>query len=189
MSALKVRVYRILKKIYRSVYKIVQHTLHMSSKKARPCSFNNKSSLSFNCSCQWTSPESTKKCVYFFMTRKHTLWCLKVIYPLLNVYSSWHLFGGRGNPPPKKNYNSLNGWQLVCCESIFRPGTELQIYHEKILLMDNKHAKLFVIKQPEGSDVKSRSWSWSWVLTRCGLGLGLGLEPCGLVNNVIPANS
>jgi len=25
-------------------------------------------------------------------------------------------------------------------------------------------------------------------LTRCGLGLGLGLEPCGLVNNVIPAN-
>jgi len=26
-------------------------------------------------------------------------------------------------------------------------------------------------------------------LVSFGLGLGLGLEPCGLVNNVIPANS
>jgi len=73
------------------------------------------------------------------------------------------IFLGKGETPKKNLQFPPNGWQLVCCESIFRPGTELQIYHENILLMDNKHGKLFVIKQPEGSDVKS-------------IGLGLCLE-------------
>jgi len=62
----------------------------------------------------------------------------------------------------------------------------------KSVLRRNEWADIDPVYGMEASDVKS----WSRVLTRSGLGLvsfglglGLGLEPCGLVNNVIPANS
>ena len=53
---------------------------------------------------------------------------------------------------PQKTYNSpLNGCQIVCSKSFIRPGqyNELQIYGN-FPLIDNKHRKLFVIKQSEG---------------------------------------
>jgi len=64
----------------------------------------------------------------------------------LSVYS--RLFGGGGSPP-QKTYNSPpNGCQIMCSRSLFfGQDNELQIHHGNILLMDNKHRKLFVIKQ------------------------------------------
>ena len=51
------------------------------------------------------------------------------------------IFLGGLTIPPK------NGCQIVCCNCFFGRDSELQIYHGDFLLMDNKHRKLFVIKQ------------------------------------------
>ena len=50
--------------------------------------------------------------------------------------------------PLKKTYNppQKSGCQTVCSESFFRPEQWIiQTYHGNILLMDNKHRKLFVV--------------------------------------------
>jgi len=65
------------------------------------------------------------------------------------------IFGGI--PPPHKNtYNfplPKNGCQIVCCKSFFGQDSELLICHRNFLLTDNKHRKLFVIKQSKGANL------------------------------------
>jgi len=54
-------------------------------------------------------------------------------------------------PPQKKLTIPPNGCRIVCSESfLFGRDNESQIYHGNFLLMDNKHWKLFVIKQSKG---------------------------------------
>ena len=62
---------------------------------------------------------------------------------------SRHLFVGVGNP---QTYNPLQTADklYMCSISFFGRHNELQPYHEHFLLMDNKHRKLFVIKQSKG---------------------------------------
>jgi len=50
-------------------------------------------------------------------------------------------------PPPPETAAKLCGLNLF-----FGRDSELQIYHGNLLLMDNKHRKLFVIKQSKGSN-------------------------------------
>ena len=57
---------------------------------------------------------------------------------------------GENLPPTKKlTVPPLNGYQIECSKSFDR-DSELQIYHGYFLLTDNKHWKLFVIKQSNG---------------------------------------
>ena len=55
------------------------------------------------------------------------------------------IFGG--NPPEKKTYKSPPTAAKLCSKSFFGRDNELQIHNGNILLIDNKHGKLFVIKQ------------------------------------------
>ena len=163
MSALKVRVYRILKKITEAFTKLSSTPYICRPKKPGHA----VSTINRLCHLIVAVNEQVLKAqkmrLFLYDEKAHSL-MFKSYLPVTQCLFQLASFFGKGEPPPpRKTYNSPNGWQLVCCESIFRPGTELQIYHENILLMDNKHGKLFVIKQPEGSDVKS-------------IGLGLGLE-------------
>ena len=64
------------------------------------------------------------------------------------VYSR-HLFKGGGIPPAKKLTIFPQTAAKLCALSFFRPDSKLQIHHGNFLLMDNKHTKLFVIKQSE----------------------------------------
>ena len=41
--------------------------------------------------------------------------------------------------------------KLCALNIFFQPGNELEIYHGNILLTDNEHRKLFVIKQSKVS--------------------------------------
>jgi len=79
--------------------------------------------------------------------RSHAM-CLQAGIVLHTVYSR-HLSGG---PPPQKNLQFPPiGCRIVCSESfLFGRDNESQIYHGNFLLMDNKHRKLFVIKQSKG---------------------------------------
>ena len=43
--------------------------------------------------------------------------------------------------------------ELCALNLFFGRGNELQMYHGNILLMDNKHSKLFVVKQPNYADL------------------------------------
>jgi len=67
-----------------------------------------------------------------------------------SIYSR-HLFWKWGFPrqkthnPPPETAAKLCGLNLF-----FGRDSELQIYHGNLLLMDNKHRKLFVIKQSKG---------------------------------------
>ena len=54
------------------------------------------------------------------------------------------IFGGIP-PPPKKTAAKLCALNLHFC-----PDNGLHIYHGNVLLMDNKHMKLLVIKQSKG---------------------------------------
>ena len=60
--------------------------------------------------------------------------------------------GGRRIPPPKKKTYSPppNSCRIVCSKSFFDGDSELKIYPGNFLLMDNKHRKLYVIKQSKG---------------------------------------
>jgi len=62
-------------------------------------------------------------------------------------------FGGRGNPP-KKTYIPLKRLRIECC--FFGRDSELQICHRSFLLIDNKHRKLFTIKQSNGCKFMSK---------------------------------
>jgi len=62
---------------------------------------------------------------------------------------STQLWGEGKFPSSQKTYN-LSPTQTVaklCALNRFFSATELQIYHGNFLLMDNKHRKLFVVKQ------------------------------------------
>ena len=64
-----------------------------------------------------------------------------------SVYSK-RLFWGGGDFPPPSNYNFPQMAGKLCALNLFfGRDNELQIYHGNFLLMDNKHRKLFVIKQ------------------------------------------
>ena len=57
----------------------------------------------------------------------------------------------RAQSPPKKTYNSPTTAAKLCALNLFfGRDNELQIYHGNFLLLDNKHRKLFVIKQSKG---------------------------------------
>jgi len=59
-----------------------------------------------------------------------------------------YLFKGGEFVPPKKTYNSpRTGAKLCALNLFFGEDNDSQIYHGNFLLMDNKHRKLFVIKQ------------------------------------------
>ena len=56
-----------------------------------------------------------------------------------------------GNPPKKETYNSPQTAAKLCALNLFfGQDNELQIYRGNFLLMNNKHGKLFVIKQSQG---------------------------------------
>jgi len=57
---------------------------------------------------------------------------------------------GGGDFPPKKLTILPDGGQTVCSKSFFDRDNELQIYHGNLLLMNNAHRKLFVIRQSKG---------------------------------------
>ena len=62
-------------------------------------------------------------------------------------------FGGRGNPS-KKLTSPQKGSEL--CAVFFGRESELQICHRSFLLIDNKHRKLFTIKQSNGCKFMSK---------------------------------
>ena len=63
---------------------------------------------------------------------------------------SRHLFGGGGIPPHEKVRIPPARAAKLRALNLFWPSNELQIYHRDILSVDNKHRKLFVIKQSRG---------------------------------------
>jgi len=55
-----------------------------------------------------------------------------------------------GIPHPQRTYNPPQTAAKLCYLNLFfGRDNELQIYHRNFILMDNKHRKLFVIKQPK----------------------------------------
>ena len=72
------------------------------------------------------------------------------------VYSG-HLFRV-GIPPPGKKVTippSQTAAKL-CALNLFGRGNKLQLYQGNVLLIDNKHRKLFIIiKQPKGANLFS----------------------------------
>jgi len=64
----------------------------------------------------------------------------------------FQIFRAERIPPPKKNLQSpQTAAQIVSSMNLFSSrDNDLQIYHGNFLLMDNKHRKLFVIKQSKG---------------------------------------
>ena len=60
------------------------------------------------------------------------------------------------SPPPKKLTVPSNGCQVVCSKIFFCWRSELQIDHVEVLLVDNKHRKLFVVKQSKGCKFMSK---------------------------------
>ena len=68
------------------------------------------------------------------------------------VYSR-HIFTGGGNPPKKTLTippSTQTDGKLCALNLFFSRNNELPIYHGNFLLTDNKHRKLFVIKQSKG---------------------------------------
>ena len=80
--------------------------------------------------------------------------------PNSGVHSAYprHLFRGMGeSPPPQKKLTvPSNGCQVVCSKFFFCWRSELQIDHVEVLLVDNKHRKLFVVKQSKGCKFMSK---------------------------------
>ena len=71
---------------------------------------------------------------------------------MYSVYSR-HIFeGGGGFPAPKKITISpqKTAAELCAINVLFGRDNELQIYRRNFLSVDNKHGKLFAIKQPKG---------------------------------------
>jgi len=70
----------------------------------------------------------------------------------MTVFLPGIFFFGGGNPiPPQKKFTiPPNGFQIGCSKFWGGDLHQLQIYHGNILLMDNKHRKVFVIKQSKG---------------------------------------
>jgi len=60
-------------------------------------------------------------------------------------------FGGGGISPKKLTIPLPK--RLPNCVLRFGRDSELQIYHGNFLLMDNKHRKLFVVKQLKGANL------------------------------------
>ena len=58
------------------------------------------------------------------------------------------IFWGGGISPETYNFPQVAA--KSCAVNLFQLGHELQIYHGNFLLMDNKHMKLFTIKQSKG---------------------------------------
>jgi len=68
------------------------------------------------------------------------------------LFQASFFWGGGNLPLPKLTLPPPNGCQIVCSKSFFSVGAMncTEICHGNILLMDNKHRKLFVVKQSEG---------------------------------------
>ena len=100
MSALKVRVYRILKKFTEAFTKLSSTPYICRPKKPGHA----VSTINRLCHLIVAANEQVLKAqkmrLFLYDEKAHSL-MLKVIYPLLNVYSSWHLFGEGGNPQEK----------------------------------------------------------------------------------------
>ena len=66
--------------------------------------------------------------------------------------------GGGEFIPPKHTIPPQTAAKLCALNLFFCRYIELQIYHGNFLLMDNKHRKLFVIKQSEGCTFMPRMY-------------------------------
>jgi len=74
-----------------------------------------------------------------------------------------------GIPPPKTLTIPLQTAAKLCALNLFfGRDNELQIYHGNFLLMDNKHRKLFVIKQSKGCKFIPKMYLKSCARTRWG---------------------
>ena len=79
------------------------------------------------------------------------IWCYSTVF-------SPGTFGGI-SPPPKT--------AAKLCALIFDRDNELQIYHRNFLLMDNKHSKLFVIKNQKGANLRLKCIKMCLTASHC----------------------
>ena len=77
----------------------------------------------------------------------------EVMTLLSTVQYSFQASFSRQFPHPKKLTIPPNGCQIVCSKSFFSTTNYRYISHGNFLLVDNKHKKLFVIKQSNGANL------------------------------------